>query len=152
MTRAYTTDELLFSKIQQTQILITRRFHQLLSANHAMLGQYKLMFLLHSQSNLSQREIADLLSIRPSSAGELVERASRAGYVNRERDENDSRIFRVSITEKGEQALQESMDAVRRITGELLQNLDEEDREQMLRLLVKMKSGLENACNHNQLI
>ncbi len=144
------TDEQLFSYVHQTQALIMRRIYQLMAGSCTMLGQYKLMFLLHAQPNLSQREIADLLQIRPSSAGELIERAVKAGIVLRVRDEKDNRVFRVSNTEKGEQVFADSMKKFSQITREMFQSFNDSDRTQMMNLLVKMKTGLEEICQTHQ--
>jgi DNA-binding MarR family transcriptional regulator len=52
-------------------------------------------------------EIADYLMLRHHSAGELVDRAQRAGYVERSRDANDHRVIRVRLTQDGEDHIQQ---------------------------------------------
>ena len=46
-------------------------------------------------------DVASYLLLRHHSAVELVNRASRAGYVSRRRDDDDHRVVRLRLTEKG---------------------------------------------------
>ncbi|HEU5003090.1 MAG TPA: helix-turn-helix domain-containing protein [Actinomycetota bacterium] len=50
-------------------------------------------------------EVADHLLLRHHSAVQLVDRAERAGLVRRDRDDEDHRRVRLSVTEAGERAL-----------------------------------------------
>lgn len=61
----------------------------------------RLLSILKENSNLSSRELAELLDIRPSSLTELLTRLEQEQLVVRTPDENDRRVVRVSLTEKG---------------------------------------------------
>lgn len=67
------------------------------------MGGGRLMTTLKENSNVSSRELAELLDIRPSSLTELLNRLERDGLLKRTADENDKRVVRVALTEKGEQ-------------------------------------------------
>jgi DNA-binding MarR family transcriptional regulator len=49
--------------------------------------------------------LAERLQLRHHSAVELVNRSSNAGYIRRDRDGNDRREVRLSVTAKGEKVL-----------------------------------------------
>lgn len=49
------------------------------------------------------REIADYLLLQSHSAVGLVDRAEAAGVVRRQPDQNDGRVVRVELTDKGDQ-------------------------------------------------
>ena len=61
----------------------------------------RLLSILKENSNLSSRELAELLDIRPSSLTELLTKLEQEQLVVRTPDENDRRVIRVSLTEKG---------------------------------------------------
>jgi DNA-binding MarR family transcriptional regulator len=50
-------------------------------------------------------ELADYLTLRHHSVVELIDRASAAGLVRRERDERDHRVVHLRLTELGEQRI-----------------------------------------------
>jgi len=52
-------------------------------------------------------EVAEALFVRPHTAGELVDRLVRGGFVSRAQDEADHRKVRLRLTPSGEQVLRE---------------------------------------------
>lgn len=60
--------------------------------------------VIAENNNPSSRELAEFLDIRPSSLTELLDRLEREELVVRTPDENDKRVSRVSLTEKGKEA------------------------------------------------
>ena len=61
----------------------------------------RLLSALKDNGGVSSRELAELLDIRPSSLTELLTRLEQEQLVARTPDENDRRVIRVSLTEKG---------------------------------------------------
>jgi len=64
-------------------------------------GMDRPLLVLAENDNVSSRELAELLDIRPSSLTELLSRLESEGLVCRAPDENDRRVSRVSLTDKG---------------------------------------------------
>lgn len=64
-------------------------------------GMNRPLEVLAENDNVSSRELAELLDIRPSSLTELLSRLESEGLVARTPDENDRRVSRVSLTDKG---------------------------------------------------
>lgn len=64
-------------------------------------GMGHAMDILAANEGVSSRELAELLDIRPSSLTELLTRLESEGIVARTPDENDRRVTRVSLTDKG---------------------------------------------------
>jgi DNA-binding MarR family transcriptional regulator len=52
-------------------------------------------------------EVADALLVKPHTAGELVDRLARQGYVERVRDTEDHRRVRLRLTTAGDRVLRE---------------------------------------------
>jgi Transcriptional regulators len=50
---------------------------------------------------VSSRELCEFLDLRPSSLSEMLSRAESEGLLTRTADEEDRRVQRVSLTEKG---------------------------------------------------
>jgi DNA-binding MarR family transcriptional regulator len=82
------------------------------------------------------RELAEYLLLQSHSAVGLVDRAEAAGFVRRRPDDNDARVVRVELTEKGDRLVTDLTKAhlaeLRNLAaalGDLLPGDDRERRE-----------------------
>lgn len=96
-----------------------RRFlhetHRITRAHGLTAQRYDLLAVIRGSesASLTVSEVAASLSLAPHSATELVNRAERAGLVQRVQDERDRRASRVSLTATGEDRLAAAMTALR---------------------------------------
>ncbi len=85
----------------QTLARRMRRF----SAHHGdhvnRLERLLLLLLLLDNDAISMRDLASLLDIRLPSLSQWLDRLVEEGEVTRKRDEDDKRVVRISLTEKG---------------------------------------------------
>ena len=65
----------------------------------------RLLECVAENSNVSPRELCEMLDVRPSSLSEMLARAEGEGWIARTADEEDRRIQRVSLSEKGRAAV-----------------------------------------------
>ena len=63
---------------------------------------------------VSSRELCELLDLRPSSLSEMLARAEAEGLLTRTVDENDRRVQRVTLAERGERLIREMENARRK--------------------------------------
>ena len=61
----------------------------------------RLLECVAANSGVSSRELCEMLDVRPSSLSEMLARAESEGWVTRAVDEDDRRIQRVDLSEKG---------------------------------------------------
>ena len=94
-----------------------RRFDQWsreAAAEHGLThAQHQLLLAVRGSATLGGPpigEVADALLVRPHTAGELVDRMVRAGFVSRVADQADHRRVRLRLTEAGERVLHELTD------------------------------------------
>ncbi len=64
-------------------------------------GQPEILEYLNEHGDCSQKELADFLGVSPASIATSLKRMSKAGFIERTSDENDRRINRLRLTEKG---------------------------------------------------
>ncbi len=65
--------------------------------------QYLVMLALWQHGSLSLRELTDLVSNDAATLSPLVRRLAESGYVRRERDSDDERSLRITLTPRGRQ-------------------------------------------------
>lgn len=75
-------------------------FHQMTDAGlHP--GQVPIIKLLYEEENLSQKEIAARLHVKPPTVNVSIRRLEQTGMVRRSADAEDQRVTRIHLTEKG---------------------------------------------------
>ncbi len=100
--------------------------------------------MLAGGQQLSQQQIAEQLGIRPQSVSEAVKALEERGYVRREPSIKDRRATVISITEQG-LVRREELAEERRIRAEkFFSVLDEEEKEMLLGLLMKLNEGAQD--------
>lgn len=72
-------------------------------------GQGRVLKLLKLKPEMMQRELAELLGVRPQSLGELLGKLEKNGYVTRTLSQTDKRAVVVRLTQKGLSATQEEI-------------------------------------------
>lgn len=65
-------------------------------------GQGRILTALRRMNSISQKELGNMLDIRPQSLGELLHKLEANGYIERKRSTTDKRALVVELTEKGE--------------------------------------------------
>ena len=101
-------------------------------------GAQGLLVELWNEDGLTNAEIAELLDIKPSSVTAQVKQLEEAEMVIRKQDENDKRVNRIFLTEKGREA-QETRDTMHNdISETIFGNLTDEEQEQLANLMEKL--------------
>lgn len=122
-----------------------RRRHRLSSNadRHKFWGYGRILDVLSRTDGLSQREIAELLDIRPQSASEAIASMEGQGLVEKRANEQDKRSSLIYITQAGRQRQidirKEQIENARRI----FEPLTNEEKETLLALLNKATSALQ---------
>lgn len=96
-------------------------------------GQGWIMHILSHIEQISQKELQQIMRVQPGSISELLTKMERAGFVEREKDENDKRRIIVKITDKGKEHLAEFQNEEEQ--QDLFAALDEAQKEQLKGLL-----------------
>ena len=71
--------------------------------------QYLVMLALWEGEPLSVKEVSALLQLEPATLSPLLKRLESAGYVRRERDPDDERTLRVTLTDRGHALREEAL-------------------------------------------
>lgn len=64
-------------------------------------GQVRLLRILTTRPHCTMQELADHLSVAPPTVTSMIKRLLTLGFVERLRDEQDWRVVRISLTERG---------------------------------------------------
>ena len=106
-------------------------------------AQWWVLTHLFRGDGVSQTELAEMLEIEKPTLGRLLDRLEAKGWVRREHDARDRRVWRVHLTEEVEPALR----TMRVIAGELrrdaLAGMKAAEREGFVDALLAIKANLQ---------
>lgn len=108
-----------------------------------MHGAIWLLRVVSSNEGISSRELAELLDIRPSSLTEMLNRSEAEKLIVREKDTQDLRVSRISLTENGKKLLEDVGESWR-IHDDFSDILTEGETSTFLALCDKLYNGLKN--------
>lgn len=110
-------------------------------------GQGRILKILNIKPEIMQKELAEILAIRPQSLGETLSKLEEAGYISRIQSETDRRNIIVSITEEGKQAISNENESENEM--DVFSCLLDEEKEQFNHILEKLINYLkEQDINH----
>ena len=110
-------------------------------------SQASVLFMLHQQDSMSQKELAAKLNITAPSITSMIQKMERDQYITREPDRHDQRVMRLTLTEKGKSCIQAVKDVADRMEDIMLQGMSLEEKLLFRRLLIQ--TG-ENLMNHER--
>ncbi|MBD2519896.1 winged helix-turn-helix transcriptional regulator [Nostoc sp. FACHB-973] len=89
-----------------------------------------------SQS-LIMREISERSGLSITNTTGIVEKLVKKGYLRRERSDEDRRIVRICLTPEGEKIYAMEVENYRKVSQAIMNALDEQEQQQMLRMMKK---------------
>lgn len=117
-------------------------FMQLLQRMCLKPGQAGILFVLNRYGELSQRELADRIGVRPPSVTVALHKMERNRYITRRPDDRDQRITRIGITEKGKDCVKSMNQLVGQTEEVLFHNMSSEEVMLLRRLLLQMRDNI----------
>ncbi|MBQ9197715.1 MAG: MarR family transcriptional regulator [Clostridia bacterium] len=126
------------------KMLLLRRgiMHHMLTQYGLHPGQPEMLCYVQMHPGCSQRQIAEDAGVSAASIAASFKRMENAGLIRRRTDTADLRCNRVYITERGESAIQSCMRDMERLNQQMLQDLNDEEMETLLRCLSKINQNL----------
>ena len=99
-------------------------------------SQIPILAILGKNEEYSQKEIAQILGVKPPTVTVSIQRLEKMGMVCRKQDEHDKRITRIRLTDKGNEVMHETekylfrnfseteLCLMRRFFNQLLENIN----------------------------
>lgn len=105
-------------------------------------SQWSVLAHLLRNDGIQQKELAEQMDITAITLTGLLDRMEREGWVERRADPDDRRAKRVYLTEKVAPVTKELRSLAREVRRSALQGLSEAEQQQLMSLLVKVRSNL----------
>ncbi|SDK23059.1 MarR family winged helix-turn-helix transcriptional regulator [Aliiruegeria lutimaris] len=99
--------------------------------------QFAAMDAIITHPGIDQASVAALIAYDRATIGGVIDRLEHKGYVRREVSKRDRRAREVRVTGKGAEAFEQILPIVTALQDEVLNGLDETERETFLKLAHK---------------
>ncbi|WMJ75790.1 MarR family transcriptional regulator [Sedimentibacter sp. MB35-C1] len=104
--------------------------------------QWIALYYLGKDEFISQKELAERMSVKESSVARLLDRMERDGLVERVRSEEDKRVINLRLTEKGRQRRAKLVPEGEKFERLLHKNISDEDMKIFTMVLSKMVNNI----------
>nr|WP_229632357.1 MarR family transcriptional regulator [Pseudoduganella danionis] len=131
--------------IYSTNLAYSRVYKPVLEALGLTYPQYVTIICLWEQDHQTVKGLSEQLFLEPSTMTPMLKRLEAMGYVSRERDKDDERSVRISLTEAGRQLREQAFD-YRDITARAA-GLNADEFKVLQKAIVKLRSNLMNAAS-----
>lgn len=101
-----------------------------------------ILFHLAHRDGRTQLELAKLTHLKPPTVSVSLAKLEADGYVERATDPEDHRQTRVYLTEKGHDVHRRIHAAIEEIEAKVTESLTEQERADLLNLLLKLRNNL----------
>jgi len=100
-----------------------------------------LLFTLFTSDRPTMKELADRVDRKKSTVTTLVDKLVHLGFAVKTRDDEDSRVFRVSLTPQGKALKPELVNISEKLIARVYKDMPKEERKQMVRLLTRINDN-----------
>ncbi len=112
-------------------------------------AQWLVLTRLYRRPGASQTELADMLEIDRASAGRMIDRMQKNGWVERRADDGDRRINRLHLTADARRAHRGMWAIAEATVDDALAPLSAAERDQFTRLAARVKGQLQSMAGAN---
>lgn len=112
-------------------------------------AQWLVLTRLYRRPGASQTELAVMLEIDRASAGRMLDRMEKNGWVERHADSEDRRVKRLYLTAEARRAHKAMWAIAEATVDDALAPLSERERDQFTRLAARVKGQLQNLAGSN---
>jgi len=105
--------------------------------------QWISMYYINEFENISQRELSNLMCVKDSSIGRLIDRLERDGIVIRTRSTEDRRVITLALSDEGQHQFETLLPLGMEFNNQLIKNIPEKDLETFENVLKTMLSNIQ---------
>jgi len=127
--------------------LMRKRFEQRARNSGLTRSQWQVLAMLTLNEGIHQKGLADLLDIESITLARLIDKMEAKGLVERRRHPTDRRQYLLFLTAEARPLLTLMRQMGEQTRSEAMADFTDDERAQLLHLLVRMKGNLIEACN-----
>ena len=119
-------------------LALRQNLHRRLSEIDLHAGQEIFLLFIWQDDGLTQSELGERVGVKPATVTRVVGRMERSGLFERRKDEEDNRVTRIYLTEKGWNMQEPVAQVWEDVEAQLMHNFTAEERMLLRRLLLQL--------------
>ncbi|HEY6047762.1 MAG TPA: MarR family transcriptional regulator [Sphingomicrobium sp.] len=139
-------------EIAETAHSLRRAFDRRAAGLGATRAQWKVLFRLTHTPGLRQVDLAEILDIEPISLCRIVDRLQEAGLVERTRDPDDRRAWRLHVTAKAEPLVERLKAVASELFDEAFAGIGPDEIEKMSEMLARVRENVGRAGSSDRAV
>jgi MarR family transcriptional regulator for hemolysin len=128
-------------EIGETAHALRKAFDRLAVGLGVTRAQWKVLFKLTRHPGLRQVELADILELEPITLCRIVDRLEEAGLVERTRDPEDRRAWKLHVTAKAQPLVAKLQAVGGELVGQAFAGIDPKDIETTRKVLAQVREN-----------
>ncbi|MCB2072683.1 MAG: MarR family transcriptional regulator [Novosphingobium sp.] len=135
-------DENIGTMLAQVSRLIRRSFDERARAIGVTRPQWQVLSILKRMAGINQGGLAEILEVEPITAGRMIDRLQDAKLVERRADPSDRRAWRLHLTEKGQDLVEQLQPFAMETLQIALEGISEAEQGELLSVLERIRANL----------
>ena len=137
-------------EIGETAHALRKAFDRIAVGLGVTRAQWKVLFRLTRQPGLRQVELADMLDIEPITLCRIVDRLEESGLVERTRDPDDRRAWRLHVTERAQPLIEKLQGVGAQLVEQAFAGIDPKDIENTRQVLARVRENASRVVTMNR--
>jgi DNA-binding MarR family transcriptional regulator len=137
-------------EIGETAHALRKAFDRLAVGLGVTRAQWKVLFKLTRTPGLRQVELADMLDLEPITLCRIVDRLEEAGLVERVRDPEDRRAWRLHVTASAQPLIEKLQAVGAKLVDHAFGGIDPQDIDIARRVLAQVRENATRSANLNR--
>lgn len=105
-------------------------------------AQHYLLMVISSNQYASQKELADSLEISTATVAVSLKKLENGGYIKKVMDEDDNRLNKIVITEKGNKVVEQSREIFKLRDEKIFHGFTDNEMDTFIELVQKLNRNL----------
>lgn len=140
-------DEELYLEIRKMMKTHFIQSREVLEQHGLYVGQPRFLFVLLKHKGISQKEMAEILGVKPATVNVTVKRLEKSGFIEKKLDETNKRISRLYLTEQGEKTCLAVKEIMKDLNEKSFDILSIEEKTSLKNILKKVNDNLEKCLS-----
>jgi DNA-binding MarR family transcriptional regulator len=132
-------------EVAETAQALRRAFDRRAAALGVTRAQWRVLAWLRRQDGVRQVDLADALDVEPITLCRMIDRLADAALVERRRDEEDRRAWRIHLTAKAGPAVEKLRAVAADFLDEALEGVSGADQARVLEILGRVRANVARA-------
>ena len=141
--KCHKEDAPLLGLMGQSMRLIGKKAQELYAEYDLNRAQSGILFALHQEDSMSQKELANRLNVRPPSITSMINKMDQEGYITRKAYEHEQRVMRLTLAQKGKDCIDYVIKTAEKLEEIVFEGMTAEEKMLFRRLLLQILENLE---------